>query len=77
MTATHAQTPGKRSYMSGGAEISFTNPVLDVNGSSDGAVVRFAPVVNVQQTLNSDMSDKFGLFLGLSVNNVGFIYDAP
>jgi hypothetical protein len=77
VSAALAQGTGKRSYMSGGAEISFTNPVLDVNGSDQGGVVRFAPVVNVQQTLNSDMSDKFGLFLGLSVNNVGFIYDAP
>ncbi len=71
-----AQEGGKRSYMSGGSEIAFSNPILDVNGSDDGAIVRFAPVINVQQTLNSDMSDKFGLFLGLSINNNGFIYDA-
>jgi hypothetical protein len=77
-TCTMAQsTTGKTTYMSGGSEIAFSNPILDVNGSDAGAVIRFAPVVNVQQTINKDMSDKFGLFLGLSVNNVGFIYDDP
>ena len=72
-----AQETDKRTYFSGGSEIAFSAPQLDVNGSDQGAVVRFAPVVNVQQTINKDMSDKFGLFLGLSVNNVGFIYDVP
>ncbi len=72
-----AQDTVKRTYMSGGSEISFQSALLDVAGSDQGSVVRFAPVVNVQQTLNKDMSDNFGLFLGLSVNNVGFIYDVP
>lgn len=76
-TATYAQETVKSSYFSGGSEIAFTTPLLDVNGSDKGAVVRFAPVVNVQRYLNKDMSDKFGLFFGLSVGNVGFIYDVP
>jgi hypothetical protein len=72
-----AQETAKRTYMSGGSEIAFQTAVLDVNGSDQGAIVRFAPVVNVQQYVNKDMSDNFGLFLGLSVGNVGFIYDVP
>ena len=75
--ATFAQDNGKRSYFSGGSEIAFSNPILDVNGNSNGAVVRFAPVLNVQQTMNKDMSDKFGLFFGLGVCNNGFIYAVP
>jgi hypothetical protein len=72
-----SETATKTTYFSGGSEIAFSAPVLDVNGSDQGAIIRFAPVVNVQQTLNKDMSDKFGLFVGLSVGNVGFIYDDP
>ena len=75
--SAYGQDSAKRTYFSGGSEIAFQTAVLDVNGKDEGAVVRFAPVVNVQQTINKDMSDHFGLFLGLSVNNVGFIYDVP
>lgn len=71
-----AQDAAKRSYLSGGSEIAFQSALLDVNGSDKGAVIRFAPVVNVQQYVNRDFSDKFGMFFGLSVNNTGFIYDA-
>jgi hypothetical protein len=76
-TTIVAQSTSKTSYFSGGSEIAFTSPLLDVNGSDKGAVIRFAPVVNVQQYVNRDLSDKFGLFIGLSVGNVGFIYDDP
>jgi hypothetical protein len=72
-----AQESTGRTYLSGGSEFAFSAPILDVNGSDQGAVIRFAPMVNVQQTVNKDLSDNFGLFLGLSVNNVGFIYDSP
>lgn len=72
-----ARSESRSTYFSGGSEIAFTSPLLDVNGSDQGAVVRFAPVLNVQQYVNRDLSERFGLFLGLSVGNVGFIYDAP
>jgi hypothetical protein len=73
--STQAQTETRTTYFSGGSEFAFSAPILDVNGSDQGAIVRFAPVVNVQRYLNKDMSNRFGLFLGLSVGNVGFIYD--
>lgn len=71
------KTRNRSTYFSGGSEIAFSAPILDVNGNDQGAIIRFAPVVNVQQYVNKDMSDNFGLFLGLSVGNVGFIYDVP
>lgn len=75
-TAT-AQTTGRENYMSSGSEFNFSAPVLDVNGNDAGAVVRFAPWVNAQQTLNIDQSEHFGLFIGLSIGNNGFIWDDP
>jgi hypothetical protein len=50
---------------------------LDYNGTSDGAVFRFAPVIQAQHTYNHDLGAHFGLFAGASVNNVGFIYEDP
>jgi hypothetical protein len=36
--------------------------------------MRFAPVFNFQSLVNYDLSKSFGLFSGLGVRNVGFIY---
>jgi hypothetical protein len=49
----------------------------DVNAPQveDGSIIRFSPVFNLQNWVNIDQSDNFGLFTGLSVRNVGFIQD--
>lgn len=70
--------PGKKSfYWSTGGEWVFSSAMLDVNGSDRGGVVRFAPFFNGQSSLNYDLSERAGFFIGLSVRNLGFIYDAP
>jgi hypothetical protein len=78
-------TPGKW-YMTGGGEWIFSTALLDVrlpaaNGgtttSDKGSIIRFSPVFNAQGVANYDFSSKAGMFLGLSIRNVGFIYDVP
>lgn len=64
-------------YTTTGAEWLFSIPQLDVNGSDRGAVVRFAPFFNLQGMVHYDLGLHAGLFLGGSVRNHGFIYDAP
>jgi len=64
-------------YWTNGGEWLLSAPVLDVAGSSAGGILRFAPFFNGQSTLNYDVSEHAGFFLGLSVRNLGFIYDAP
>lgn len=72
------ESPGiKEAYFSSGSEWIFSTPILDVNGSDKGAVIRFAPFFNAQGMLNYDLSSSFGLFTGLSVRNQGFIYKVP
>jgi hypothetical protein len=61
-------------YLTSGSEWIFTAPILDVNGSDQGAIIRFAPVLNVQGLANYDFSDHAGVFFGLSMRNLGFIY---
>jgi hypothetical protein len=73
---TKVPPPGKV-YASGGLEFIFSTPLLDVNGSDRGAIVRFAPVFNSIAMSNYDFSENAGMFLGLSIRNHGFIYAAP
>ena len=78
---THAQentrtAPGKV-YSSGSGEWILSVPLLDVNGSEKGGIVRFSPFFNVQGMLNYDFGNHFGIFTGISIRNQGFIYQVP
>jgi hypothetical protein len=39
------------------------------------SIIRWAPVINIQTFFNYDVTKKFGVFSGIGVRNVGFIYD--
>lgn len=67
----------KKVYATTSGELIFSFANITDNGSEEGSILRFSPVVNVQNWVNIDKSDNFGLFTGLSVRNVGFIYDVP
>lgn len=64
-------------YLTSGGEWIFSMPILDVNGNDKGSVVRFSPFFNLQGLANYDLSPHFGVFTGLTVRNLGFIYDVP
>jgi hypothetical protein len=57
-------------YTTSGGELIFSASTFD----GDGAV-RFSPVFNFQNLINFDRSSSMGFFTGLSVRNIGFIYD--
>lgn len=69
--------PAHQTYWTGSGETIFSIPLLDVNGSEEGAVMRFSPVFNAQLMLNYDLSAHAGLYTGLSIRNQGFIYQLP
>jgi len=62
-------------YMTSAVEYLFSWSNASNNGQDLTGPVRFAPVFNFQNAVNKDFSEKAGLFLGLSISNVGFIYD--
>lgn len=64
-------------YRTSGGEWMFSSAILDVNGSDQGSIIRFSPFFNATGLTNHDFSSKAGMFIGLSVKNVGFIYDVP
>jgi hypothetical protein len=62
-------------YVTSGLEMIFSFASIDDNGTNPNSVLRWAPVINIQSMLNKDLSSKFGVFTGLAVRNVGYIYD--
>ncbi|ANQ50650.1 outer membrane beta-barrel protein [Flammeovirga sp. MY04] len=66
-------------YFSGGMEIIFSGMTANkINNQEYGNdVIRFAPVFNGQTYFNMDLGNHFGLFAGVSIKNLGFIFDVP
>lgn len=63
-----------QSYFSSGGEMIFSMATIDDNGSDDGNILRWSPVFNWQGIYNHDINNNFGLFTGLAIRNVGYIY---
>jgi len=68
----HSQS---KPYATTGLEIIFSLADIEDNGVSQSSTLRFAPVINLSTMLNVDLATNFGLFTGLAVRNVGYIYD--
>ncbi|MBN2174626.1 MAG: outer membrane beta-barrel protein [Bacteroidales bacterium] len=62
-------------YWSTGGEMIFSFANIDNNGDESGNIMRWSPVFNFQGIYNIDFSDNIGIFTGLAIRNVGFIYD--
>jgi hypothetical protein len=62
-------------YMTAGFESIFSFANINYKGSTPNSTIRWAPVINIQAMVNKDISDKFGLFTGLAIRNVGYIFD--
>ncbi len=78
LTITAATAQDKKNiYTTTSGELIFSFANINYDGDETGSVMRFSPVFNFQNWVNLDQSDNFGYFTGLSVRNVGFIYDVP
>lgn len=64
-----------KTYTTSGVEVIFSLADIEQGGVSQSSTLRFAPVINLSSMLNRDVTDRFGLFTGLAVRNVGYIYD--
>lgn len=62
-------------YYSVGGEMIFSFADMDVQGQEASSLMRWAPVFNFQGYVNKDLSQHLGLFSGLAIRNVGYIYD--
>ena len=66
---------GQSTYATTGGEMIFSFASVEDHGSENGSIMRWAPVFNVQSMYNADLSDRLGVFTGLAIRNVGYIYD--
>lgn len=67
----------KAMYTTTGGEWIFSWANAKWDGLDVSSITRFSPVFNFQTQVHRDMNDRFGFFTGLSMRNVGFIYDDP
>jgi len=63
-----------KTYTTTGLEIIFSLADINDNGIDQSSTLRFEPVINITTMYNADMSSKFGIFSGLAIRNVGYIY---
>lgn len=63
-----------KTYVTSGLELIFSWAEITDNNKGESADLRFAPVINIQSYTHLDFSEKFGIYSGLAVRNVGYIY---
>jgi hypothetical protein len=73
--ATTAFSQTKKPYTTSGGEMIFSFAVIDDAGSESGNVMRWTTFFNAQNLVNYDVNNAFGLFSGINIRNVGYIYD--
>ena len=64
-----------KTYWSTGLEMLFSFADIQQDGISKSSIIRWAPVMNIQTFFNYDVAEHFGVYSGIGVRNVGFIYD--
>lgn len=67
----------KKAYTTTGGELIFSMANITYDDINVDPIVRFTGFFNLQTLVHYDLNSSFGLFTGLSVRNVGFIYDVP
>jgi len=63
-------------YSTTSGEMIFSFADVKMEGSSQsGNIMRWSPWFNIKSLFNVDFSDHFGVYTGISVRNVGFIFE--
>jgi hypothetical protein len=76
-SGSFAQQKKTQVYGSFSLEMIFSFATVDNQGYTQGNIMRWAPVINPQSMVNIDFGRYFGLFTGVAIRNVGFIYENP
>ena len=65
-----------KAYYSVSGEMIFSFADMTDQGQEANSLMRWTPLFNIQSFVNSNISEHFGIFSGLAIRNVGYIYDA-
>lgn len=71
----YCQILAQENYITSDAQMIFSFANVKDNGSEISSPLRWSPVFNFGSNFHNDMSEKFGMFIGLNVKNIGFIAD--
>lgn len=63
-----------KTYSTTAWEIIFSLADIEDNGVDQSAILRFEPFINIETMYHADLSNRFGVFSGLAIRNVGYIY---
>jgi hypothetical protein len=66
-----------KSYPSSSGEMIFSFAKISKGGVDVASNLRWSPVFNWQVFSNHDFTQHFGVFYGIAIRNVGFVYDVP
>lgn len=66
-----------KSYTSTSGEMIFSFANIKDKGQKESSNLRWSPVFNIQSLRNHNFGQYFGLFYGIGIRNVGFIYETP
>lgn len=64
-------------YSSSGGEVILSWASVNTDGREGNVVTRFSGFFHFQSLVNKDFSEKSGFYTGLTMRNIGFIYDDP
>ena len=67
----------KTTYWTSGGEMIFSFARIDNQGDESGNIMRFSAFFHIQSLFNVDFNRNAGFFTGVTVRNIGFIYDVP
>ena len=76
-TSTQGFSQENKWYSTSGGEAILSWATVDNNGQEGNVVTRFSAFFHFQSLANKDFSDKAGMYTGLTLRNIGFIYDDP
>lgn len=75
LLTTSVISQSSKVYYSVAGEMIFSWATIEDQGNEASSLMRWSPVFNLQSFINSDLSPNFGVFTGLAIRNVGYIYD--
>lgn len=64
-----------KGYWSSGGEMLFSFANITDQGIDESSNLRWAPIINLQGRYNYDLNKNIGIFTGLGLHNVGYIYE--
>lgn len=64
-------------YLSTSGELIFSSAEVDFFGNEDRSTVRLSAFFNSQSHINRDLHKSFGIFTGMNIRNIGFIWKEP